>query len=247
MKKIILLFFTALLSVSLFAQDNAGTAEKNAGNAAWKAKNYSEAFVNFEKYLQAVNFEDKAYVYNTAVAAMKAKKLQEAEKYYDMSVKNKYKLADSYFGKAKAQEDQKRISDMVATLDAGMKALPGNSKLENMYASHFLQQAVEAQKSKNVSKATENFNKVLKLTNNNQKVKAYMGLASLQFNNGAGILQAASEYANTDKTKFAAEKLKATNAFKTALGYVGKVTALDAANADAADLKKQIEEAMKQE
>lgn len=57
MKKIILLLFSALLAVSVFAQEP-GAAEKNAGNAAWKAKNYEEAFKNFEAYLKAVNFKE---------------------------------------------------------------------------------------------------------------------------------------------------------------------------------------------
>ena len=57
MKKIVLLIFIGLLAGNLLAQDP-GAAEKNAGNAAWKAKNYAEAFTNFEKYLQANGFQD---------------------------------------------------------------------------------------------------------------------------------------------------------------------------------------------
>ena len=46
MKKIALLIFMGLLAGTLWAQDP-GAAEKNAGNAAWKAKNYAEAFYKF--------------------------------------------------------------------------------------------------------------------------------------------------------------------------------------------------------
>ncbi len=86
MKKIVLLLFCSLLIVNVFAQDP-GATEKNAGNAAWKAKNYAEAFKNFEAYLKAVDFKDNAYLYNAAIAATKAKKYDEAVKYYDMAIR----------------------------------------------------------------------------------------------------------------------------------------------------------------
>ena len=61
MRKTVLLILVSLLTGSLFAQDP-GAAEKNAGNVAWKAKNYTEAFANFEKYLKAVNYADEGVV-----------------------------------------------------------------------------------------------------------------------------------------------------------------------------------------
>ncbi len=244
MKKIILFILVGLVAVNLFAQDP-GAAEKNAGNDAWKAKNYALAFTNFEKYLTIVNFKDKAYVYNTAVAATKAKNYAAAEKYFEMSIKNNYKLGNSYLGKAQAEEDLNKTAEMVATLEAGMKAVPGNVKLEGMYGTYFLKQGVEAQKDNNVEQAAENYKKIVSLTNKDLKVKAYTALASLYFNNGAGILQKATSFANSDKEKYAGEKAKAEADFKKAQGYVAEAQKLAPENADAKELADQIKAAMK--
>lgn len=244
MKKIILLLVGSLLTASLFAQEP-GAAEKNAGNAAWKAKNYAEAFSNFEKYLQAQGFKDKAYIYNTAVAASKAKNYAAAEKYFEMAIQNNYKLGNSYLGKAQAEEDLKKEGEMVATLEAGLKAVPGNAKLENMYGGYMLKKGIEAQKANNLEKAAEYYTKGTALTNNGLKVKAYMALGSLYFNNGATILQKATPIANTDKEKYAEEKAKAQADFKKAMGYVDQAKALDPENAEVKELKGQITAALK--
>lgn len=246
MRKTVLLLLMGFMFMSLgtFAQD-AGAAEKNAGNAAWKAKNYAEAFANFEKYLQAVNFNDKAYVYNTAVAASKAKNYAAAEKYFAMSVQNKYKLANSYLGKAQAEEDLKKESEMVATLEEGLKAAPGNVKLETMYGAYFLKKGVEAQKNNNLKAAAEDYVKITSLTNKDLKTKAFMALASLYFNNGASILQKATPIANTDKEKYAAEKEKATQDFKKALDYVTQAQTLAPEDAEVKELMGQIKGAIK--
>ena len=70
MKRIAFLILSVLLTVSVFAQDP-GATEKNAGNAAVKAKNYPEAFKQYEAYLKIVNNKDNATVYNTAYCATK--------------------------------------------------------------------------------------------------------------------------------------------------------------------------------
>lgn len=245
MKKIVLLFFSVLLTFSIFAQDNAGATEKNAGNAAWKAKNYTEAFTNFEAYLKAVNFKDNAYLYNTATAAAKAKKYPEAEKYYDMAIKAKYKIASAYHGKAVAQKDQKKTAAMLATLQEGMKASPGNMKLEKMYASYYMKEGQLAQKAGNEEKAAENYSKITTLTNKDFKVQGFVSLAGLYFNNGAKILQDATPIANTDKAKYDAEKAKAMADFKKANDYLVQAQSLDPANQDVKELKKQLDNARK--
>lgn len=244
MRKTVLLLLMGFMALGLFAQDP-GAAEKNAGNEAWKAKNYALAFTNFEKYLQAVNFADKAYVYNTAVAASKSKNYAAAEKYFEMAIQNKYKIANSYLGKAQAEEDLKKESEMVATLEEGLKAAPGNAKLENMFGAYFLKKGVEAQKSGNLAAAADNYTKITTLTNKDLKTKAYMALASLYFNNGASTLQKATPIANSDKEKYAAEKAKATEDFKKALNYVTQANTIAPENADVKELMGQIKAAMK--
>lgn len=244
MKKIALLIFVGLLAGNLWAQDP-GAAEKNAGNAAWKAKNYAEAFTNFEKYLQANGFKDKAYIYNTAVAATRAKNYQAAEKYFEMAIKNNYKLGSSYLGKAKAEEELNKKAEMLSTLEAGLKAVPGNAKLENEYGTYFLKKGQEAQKANKVEEAAQNYMKVAGLTTKAQKVQALASLAQLYFNNGAGILQKATPFANSDKDKYAAEKAKAETSFKKAEEYVGQLKAADPENPLVKELAAQIKAAMK--
>ncbi len=244
MKKIVLLFLSALLTVGVFAQDP-GAAEKNAGNVALKAKNYAEAFKKYEEYLKIVNNKDNATVFNTAYCANKIKNYPAAEKYFSMSIDNKYKTATSYLGKAQALKAQKKDAEMLATLQEGMKASPGNMKLETMYATYFLKEGQKFHKSGNEAKAAENYSKITNLSTKSFKVQGYVSLATLYFNNGAKILQDATPIANTDKAKYDAERAKAMNDFKKAKENLIQAQSLDAANADVKDLLKQVEAELK--
>ena len=204
MKRIAFLILSVLLTASVFAQDP-GATEKNAGNAAVKAKNYAEAFKQYEAYLKIVNNNDKPTVYNTAFCANKIKNYAAAEKYFDMSIKNNYKAASSYLGKAQAQRSQNKTAEMLTTLQDGMKAFPGNMKLETMYATHYMKEGQKFQKAGNEAKAEENYMKVTTLTTKSFKTQGLVSLAGLFFNNGAKILQDANPIANTDKEKYESE------------------------------------------
>lgn len=246
MKKMVLLLFSALMALTVFAQEP-GAAEKNAGNAAWKAKNYTDAFKNFEAYLKAVNFKDNAYLYNAATAAAKAKQYADAVKYYDMAINAKYKVANSYHGKAVALREQKKTDEMLATLQEGMKAVtaPNNMKLETMYASHYMKEGQKYQKAGNEAKAAEAYNMITSLDNKSFKVQGFLSLGTLYFNNGAKILQEVNPLINTDKAKYEAGKAKAMSYFQKAKGCVVKAQGIEPANADVKDLLSQLNEAMK--
>ena len=244
MKRIAFLILSVLLTLTFFAQTTPGAKEKNAGNDAWKAKNYAEAFKNFEAYLKAVDFKDNAYIYNTATAAAKAKNYAAAEKYYDMAIKNKYKTASAYHGKAIALKEQKKTSEMLTTLEEGMKAFPGNVKLEQMYATYFLKEGQNFQKAGNEAKAAENYLKIVSLKTKSYKTQGYLSLATLYFNNGAKVIAAANPIANTDKAKFESEKAKAVADFKKAKDYLMQAQSVEPANQDVKDLMKQVNEAI---
>lgn len=244
MKRIALLILSVLLTLTVFAQTTPGAKEKNAGNDAWKAKNYAEAFKNFEAYLKAVDFKDNAYIYNTATAAAKAKNYAAAEKYYDMAIKNKYKTASAYHGKAIALKEQKKTSEMLTTLEEGIKAFPGNVKLEQMYATYFLKEGQNFQKAGNEAKAAENYLKIVSLKTKSYKTQGYLSLATLYFNNGAKVIAAANPIANTDKAKFESEKAKAVADFKKAKDYLMQAQSVEPANQDVKDLMKQVNEAI---
>ena len=76
------------------------------------------------------------------------------------------------------------------------------------------------QKAGDEAKAAENYTKVVNLTTKSFKTQGLASLASLYFNNGAKILQAATPIANSDKAKYDAEKAKAVNDFKKAKDYL---------------------------
>ena len=125
MKKLLLFVLTSLfVGGALFAQTEESGKVKNEGNAAWRAKNYKEAFAKWEQYLKLIEFKDDATVYNVAVCANKLKDYANAEKYFGMSIKNNYKVASSYLGMADAQENLKKIPEMLKTLQDGIKATP---------------------------------------------------------------------------------------------------------------------------
>ncbi len=245
MKKVLLLICVSLFSTALFAQEATGAAEKNAGNEAWRAKNFKEAFTNWEKYLEIVNYSDAACAYNTAVAADRIDNFLAAEKYFEIAIQKRYKVGDAYFGKAKAQDDLKKETEMLATLEAGLKAVPGNAKLESMYGNYFLKKGLEAQKAGNLSKAVEQYGKITTLKNTSLKTKAYTALGSLHFNNGASILQKASPIANSDKEKYEAEKAKAMEEFNEALKQANQALAVSPEDADVKQLVTNIKNAMK--
>jgi len=244
MKKVVFLFLSILFTAGVFAQDP-GAAEKNAGNAALKAKNYAEAFKNYEAYLKIVNNNDKATVFNTAYAANKIKNYAAAEKYFDMSIQNKYKAASSYLGKAQAQKSQSKEAEMLTTLQEGLKAFPGNMKLETMYATYYLKEGQKFQKAGNEAKAAENYTKITSLSNKSFKTQGFVSLAALFFNNGAKILQDATPIANSDKAKYDAEKAKAVADFKKAKDYLIQAQSLEPANQDVKDLMNQVNAALK--
>lgn len=240
MRKFILLFVSVLMGTALLAQ-TPGAAEKNAGNAAYKAKNYAEAFKNWEAYLKIVENKDNPCVYNTAVVAQRIKNYEAAVKYYDLSIANRYKLASSYVGKATALRALKKTDEMLATLDAGMKASPGNMKLETMYATHFLKEGQTFQKAGNEAKAAENYMKITELKTKSFQVQGFLSLAGLYFNDGAKILQDATPIAMTDRAKYDAEKAKAVELFKKAKSYASQAQSLEPANEDVKAMVSQID------
>ncbi|MCQ4874906.1 MULTISPECIES: hypothetical protein [Odoribacteraceae] len=247
MKKLLLFVLTSLfVGGALFAQEDESGKLKNAGNAAYKAKNYKEAVENWEKYLKAIDYKDDACVYNVALLSYKfLKNYPQAEKYFDMSIKNNYKVASSYQGKADAQENQNKIAEMLKTLEDGIKATPGqNVKLEKMYSDYFAKEGQKFQKANNIAKAAENFTKSSQVSNKQLKARGLLSLGTLYFNNGASILQKATPFANSEKEKYEAEKAKALADFKKAQDYLNQAATVEPANESVKETLKQVKEAI---
>lgn len=244
MKKIALLILIGLFAGSLFAQEP-GAEQKNAGNTALKAKNYSEALKKFEEYLKIVSNKDQATVFNAAYCANKVKNYPIAEKYFDLSIKAKYKTASSYLGKAQALKNQNKTPEMLIVLQEGMKAAPANVKLETMFAMHYLKEGQKFQKSGDEAKAAESYTKITTLTNKGFKTQGLVSLGGLYFNNGAKLLQDATPSATTDKAKYEEAKTKAMADFKKAKEFLVQAKSLEPANTDVKEMMTQVDAAMK--
>ncbi len=215
MKKVLVFILVSCFTLSVFAQDAAEL--KNAGNEALRLKNYAEALVKFEEYFKVMEGKDEATVFNAAYCANKIKNYGKAVKLFDESIQNRYKVASSYAYKADAYKRLKKYSEMVVTLEEGLKAVKANPKLEKMYSINFLKEGLKYQKAGNVEKAADNFEKVLNVTNKKYKSDALFSLGTLYFNNGARIIQKATPLANKDKAQYDAAKAKAKVEFEKAL------------------------------
>jgi len=213
---------------SIYAQDDNTIKLKNEGNDALRAKNYKLAAEKLEEYLKAINFKgDDASIYNVAFAANKVKDYTVAEKFFDMSIKNNYKVQSSYMGKASAQKAQNKTDEFLKTLQDGIKALPGKSSdLEKTYAVHFLKSGQDFQKKNNIAKAAESYEMITKMNSSSYQSRGYLSLGTLYFNNGAAILQKATPIATTNREQYESEKKKALSEFNKAKEYLMKATNL---------------------
>ena len=235
MKKLLLFVLTSLfVGGALFAQTEESGKVKNEGNAAWRAKNYKEAFAKWEQYLKLIEFKDDATVYNVAVCANKLKDYANAEKYFGMSIKNNYKVASSYLGMADAQENLKKIPEMLKTLQ----------ELEKAYSDHFAKEGQKFQKANDIAKAAENFTKSSQVSNKQLKARGLLSLGTLYFNNGASILQKATPFANSEKEKYEAEKAKALADFRKAQDYLKQAATVEPTNEAVKETQKQVADAI---
>lgn len=224
MKKLFLILATLIFTGTLFAQEGSSEVElKNAGNEAVRKKNYAEAYQKYEEYLKINEYKDNAVVFNTAYCASKLKNYDVAAKYFDMAIKNNYKVGPAYQGKALAEKKMNKEDEMVNTLESGIKAVTipkDKQKLETMYATHFLKKGQEFQKAGKLEKAAENYKKIVALNNRGFKSQANVSLATLYYNHGVGILQKVTPVAHTDKPAYEAGKKQAHGFFKKAVDFL---------------------------
>lgn len=224
MKKLILSIVLCCAATNFFAQNADPTQLINEGKAALEAKNYQVAYTKLSAYLTQTNNQDSVIAFNCGICADKIKKPADALKYFDIAVQKKYNLANAYIGKAGALKDLKKNDEYVATLKEGMEAVPGNATLLKMYANHYLNAGITAQKAGKVEAAEEAYKQVLTIQDDN--INALYSLGALYFNNGAIILKKATPLATSDRAKYDEEKEKASNDFKESKGYLEKLISL---------------------
>ena len=220
MKKIVLLVAFCLSIGNVFAQD----AEKlrDEGDAALKAKNYPEAVAKYGEYLKLTEYKDTVRIFNCGFSANQAKMYEEAAKYFDMAVKYNYNLDDSYTGEAMAYRNLNKTEEFVSTVEAGLKALPGNANLEKLLYSYCIKQGQAAQKKGDIAGAEALYKNVLIASNKKYQEGALYSLG----------LQKATPLATSEPDKYKAEKAKADAQLKEAKEYLDKALALNPNNAN---------------
>ena len=159
MKKIVLLLAFCLSIGNVFAQD--ADKLRDEGDAALKAKNYAEAFTKYDGFLKQTNNEDADRVFNCAFAAFQAKKYEDAVKYYDLAIQKNKNIDDAYTGKAMALRNLNKAAEFTATVEAGLKAKPGDADLEKLLYVYCMKQGQAVQKSGKIADAEELYKDVL--------------------------------------------------------------------------------------
>lgn len=207
MKKLILSLALVCASTNFFAQNADPVQLINEGKTALEAKNYQQAFTKFKTYLTQTNNQDSVIAYNCGVCADKIKQPADALKYFDIAVQKKYNLDNAYIGKAGALKDLKKNEEYVATLKEGLEANPDNKTLTRMYATHFVNQGIIAQKGQKMSAAEDAFKQAIAIQPEN--INALNSLGTLYYSKGATTLKTDAEKAKVE--------------FKEAKGYLEKL------------------------
>lgn len=207
MKKLILSLALVCASTNFFAQNADPVQLVNEGKTALEAKNYQQAFTKFKTYLTQTNNQDSVIAYNCGVCADKIKQPADALKYFDIAVQKKYNLDNAYIGKAGALKDLKKNEEYVATLKEGLEANPDNKTLTRMYATHFVNQGIIAQKGQKMSAAEDAFKQAIAIQPEN--INALNSLGTLYYSKGATTLKTDAEKAKVE--------------FKEAKGYLEKL------------------------
>lgn len=243
MKKLVLLVAFCLGIGSAFAQDIEKL--KADGDAALNAKNYTEALAKYGEYLKLTEYKDTVRIFNCGFCANQAKNYAEAAKYFDMAVKFNYNLDDSYTGEAMAYRNLNKTEEFFDTVEAGLKALPGNANLEKMLYAYGIKQGQAAQKKGDIETATRMYKAVLNSSNKKHQEGAYQSLGGMLYNAGATKLNEIHPLATSDPDKYNTEKAKADAQLKEAKGYLDKALELNPNNANAKKLVDAIAATLK--
>lgn len=245
MKKLFLLFSLCVIANCLYAQDVDPVQLKNEGSAALKAKDYATAFAKYSEYLKLTDNQDEVVAFNCGVCADNIKKYPEAVSYFDVAIQKGYNLANAYIGKASAYREWGKNNEYVATLEAGMKAVPGNATIEKLYAIYYLKAGQQFQKAGNIDKAEESYKHVTEVTNKKWKTDALYSLGVLFYNTGAQTLQKAAPLASSNKKEYDVEKAQADTYFKKAAEYLQQAKNLSPERTEIGKILTQVQNMIK--
>lgn len=207
MKKIVLVLALCLCAGSLFAQD--ADKLKNEGDAAFKAKKYSEALTRYSEYLKITDYKDIPCIFNAGFCAAQAENYTEAVKFFEMSVKNNYNADNAYLKMAQAYQNLNKNAEFITTIKNGLKAFPGNIHMEKLLYVQCFKNAQAARDAKKLDEAAKFYEEVLIIDNKKLKLNTLHTLGTILFNKGYTTLYKATPLATSDPDKYKAEKEKA--------------------------------------
>lgn len=124
---------------AIAANANVAKAQEYKGHCYNKLKDYTNAVGAYEAAIAGSEGDTKALVYNTAIAAYRAKLDDKAVELFGKSVENGYKGETAQYYKAAVLKRQKKDAEYKAALEAGAEMFPGDKKicpaLANIYVS----------------------------------------------------------------------------------------------------------------
>lgn len=243
MRRIVLFAAFCLGIGNVFAQD--ANTLRDEGDAALKAKNYAEAVAKYSEYLKLNEYKDTVRIFNCGFSANQAKQYEAAAKFFDMAVKYNYNLDDSYVGEAMALRNLQKTDEFIATVEAGLKALPGNANLEKLLYAYGIKQGQLAQKKGDIAGAEKLYKSVLISSNKKHQEGALYSLGAMIYNQGATTLQKITPLATSEPEKYKTEKAKADEQLKQAKEYLDKALTLNPQNANAKKLADAIAATLK--
>ncbi len=239
MKKILFTLALCLSMGNLFAQSDADKL-REAADAAMTAKNYAEAYKNYDAFLKQTNNEDADRVFNCAIAAFQAKMYNEAVTYFDLAIAKGKNVDDSYIRKAMSLNSLDKTEELAKTIEAGLKSKPGDANLEKVLYNHFMKKGQAAQKAGKTADAEAMYKQVLMASSKAYKGNALYSLGAMFYNEGAKIL---AEAAKTPD-KYEEIKTKAAAEMNKAKGYLEEALQLNPADAKSKTIIDSIAKAL---
>lgn len=222
MKKIVITLALCLSMGNVFAQTDADKL-REAADAAMTAKNYAEAYKNYDAFLKQTNNEDADRVFNCAIAAFQAKMYNEAVTYFDLAIAKGKNVDDSYIRKAMSLNSLDKTEELVKTIEAGLKSKPGDANLEKVLYNHCMKKAQALQKAGKVAEAETMYKHVLMAGSKAYKGNTLYSLGAMFYNEGAKILADAAKKPET----YEAEKAKADAEMNKAKSYLQEALTLN--------------------
>jgi tetratricopeptide (TPR) repeat protein len=223
----------------------------NKGIDEYRRKKYVKALESFENSLSINSMPallkiDTGAIFNTALAAEKAKNYRKAKKYYKKLIELRYKEPKVYLYLANVYKAENDVENELKTIEDGIKAHPENSsrlimRLIDFYLSRGRNQeaidyldfviqkepgnlsfhyakGVLYEKLKNIEKAKGAYKKAIEL--NPEYFDAQYNMGVLYYNHAVDILKNAKNIVDGEKQNI--EIAKAEEILKSAIPYLEK-------------------------